>query len=202
MRKPILTLAAAVLAGVALAGCSQKGPAEAAITAAGQAVDKARPEVTKYAPDQFKALAASLDNARDSFSKGDYAGAITTAQAIPGKAKDALAAAAAKKEELTKAWNEMNASLPAMVDAIKAKLDALGATKKLPKGIDAAKLADAKAGYEAARKTGGEAMEAFKAGNVTDAVAKGKMVKDKVNEVMGRLGMSAPPAAAPAAAAK
>ena len=88
-----------------------------------------------------------------------------------------------------------------MLDAIKAKLDALSAMKKLPKDFDAAKLADAKAGYDAARTMGGEAMEAFKAGNVPDAVAKGKVVKEKVAEVMGML-PAAPAAAAPPAPAK
>ena len=111
MKKPLLALTAAVLACVALAACSQKGPAEAAINAAEQAVNQAKPEVIKYVPDQFQMLTAALAGARDSFSKGDYATAIKTAQEIPGKAKDALAAAAAKKDELTKTWNEMNASV-------------------------------------------------------------------------------------------
>lgn len=201
MKKPLLTLTAAVLACVALVACSQKGPAEAAINAAEQAVNQAKPEVVKYVPDQFQTLTAALNGARDSFGKGDYATAIKTAQAIPGMAKDATAAAAAKKDELTKTWNEMNATVPAKLDAIKAKLDALGAMKKLPKDIDAAKLADAKAGYDAARTMGSEAMEAFKAGNVPDAVAKGKVVQAKVAEVMGML-PAAPAAAAPPAPVK
>lgn len=204
MKKPLLTLTAAALACLAIVACSQKGPAEAAINAAEQSVNQAKPEIVKYVPDQFKTLAAALAGARDSFGKGDYATAIKTAQEIPGMVQTALVAAAAKKVELTKAWDEMNASIPAMLDAIKTKVDALSAMKKLPKGMDAAKLASAKAGYDAARGLGSEAMEAFKAGNVPDAVAKAKVVKDKVADVMAMLGMNATaaaPATAPAAAA-
>jgi predicted small lipoprotein YifL len=208
MKKTFVALTTAVLACVALVACSQKGPAEAALNTAEQAVNQAKPEVAKYAPDQFKQLATALTGARDSFSKGDYEAALKAAQEIPAKAKDAQAAAAAKKQEFTKTWNELNASLLPVMDAIKAKLEALSAMKKLPKGMTAAKLADAKAGYEVISRTGTDAMEAYKAGNVADAVAKAKIVKDKVVEVSGLLGISgpasAPPpaAAAPAAAAK
>ena len=51
--------------------------------------------------------------------------------------------------------------------------------KKLPKEMDAAKLDDAKASLADITKSGGEAMEAFKAGNVIDAVAKGNMVRTR-----------------------
>jgi hypothetical protein len=143
---------------------------------------------------------AAMTDARAAFDKGDYKAALEGATAIPAKAKDVAAAAAAKKDELTKAWAGL-ADVPAMVEQIKAKLDALGAMKKLPKDMDKAKLETAKASLAAITKDMGEAFEASKAGNLSDAVAKGSAAKAKVTETMAALGLTAAAPAAPAAPA-
>ncbi len=199
--KNVLKMTALVLCCVALVACSQKGPAEAALTAAQTAVDGVKADAAKYVPDQAKSLAEAMTSARAAFDKGDYKAALEAANAIPAKAKDVATAAAAKKDELTKEWASLG-GIPAMVDQIKAKVDALGAMKKLPKDMDKAKLEAAKASLADITKGMGEAFEASKAGNLADAVAKGNVVKAKVTETMAALGLTAAaPAAAPAAAA-
>ncbi len=200
--KTALKLTAVVLCCVALVACSQKGPAEAALAAATAAVDGVKADAAKYVPDQAKALMASLADARAAFDKGDYKAALDAAQALPAKAKDVATAAAAKKDELMKSWSSLAASVGPMIDQVKAKLDALGAMKKLPKEFDKAKLEAAKTTFADVQKAAGEAAEAGKAGNFADAVAKGTAVKAKVEGLMAELGLGAAPAAAPAAAAK
>jgi hypothetical protein len=81
--------------------------------------------------------------------------------------------------------------------------------KKLPKDMDASKLVAAKASLADMTKIMGEASEAFKSGNLMDAVTKGNAVKAKATETMASLGLTAgapavtPPAApAPKAALK
>jgi hypothetical protein len=96
-------------------------------------------------------------------------------------------AAAAKKAELTKGWEEISGGMPAMLDAIKDKLAALSATKKLPKTLDKAKLEGAKADYEAAAKMWDEAKSTFSGGNMVDAIAKAKTVKEKAMAVINNL---------------
>jgi hypothetical protein len=123
------------------------------------------------------------------------------AQGIPAKSKDVVAAIAAKKAELTKTWNALSASVPGMVEQIKAKVDALSAMKKLPKDMDAAKLEAAKAGLADITKSWGEAADAFKSGNLIDAAAKGNAAKTKVTDEMAALGLTAGAPAATAAAA-
>lgn len=199
--KNALKLTALVLCCVALVACSQKGPAEAALTAATAAVDGVKADASKYVPDQAKSLMASLTAAREAFDKGDYKTALEAAQAIPAKAKDVATAAAAKKDELTKSWASLAASMGPMIEQVKTKLDALGAMKKLPKGYDKAKLEADKAAFAEVQKGANEAAEAGKAGNFADAVAKGNAIKGKVEALMTALGLGAPPAA-PAAAAK
>jgi hypothetical protein len=63
--------------------------------------------------------------------------------------------------------------------------------------MDKAKLDGAKGGYEAAAKMWDEAKADFTGGNLADAMAKAKTVKEKAVEVMTTLGMQVPAAAAP-----
>lgn len=201
--KNALRITAVALCCVALVACSQKGPAEAALKAAEASMNEIRAaEGATYAPEQTEGVMASFTAAQEAFNKGDYKTSLEVAQGIPAKAKDVSAAIAAKKDELGKAWAGLS-GVPAMVDQIKAKVEALSAMKKLPKGMDASKLEAAKASLADITKTMGEASEAFKSGNLMDAVAKGNAVKAKVADEMATLGLTAgAPAAAPAAAPK
>lgn len=193
-----LRITAVALCCVALVACSQKGPAEAALKAAETSVNEVKAEGAKYASEQTKGVLASFASAQDAFNKGDYKAAMEIAQGVPAKAKDVVAAIAAKKGELTKSWNELSASVPGMVEQVKAKVDALSAMKKLPKDMDKAKLEAAKASLADIEKSWGEASDAFKSGNLIDATAKGSGVKTKVTDEMATLGLTpgAPPAAA------
>ena len=188
---------------VALVACSQKGPAEAALKAAEASVNEIKAEGAKYAPEQTKGVLTSYASAQDAFNKGDYKVAMEIAQGIPAKAKDVVAAIAAKKDQLKKTWNDLNSSVPGMVEQIKAKVDAWSAMKKLPKDVDAAKVEAAKASLSDLQKSWGEASDAFKSGNLIDAAAKGNAVKTKAADEMAAIGIApvAPPAAPAAAAA-
>src|ERR1039457_3587265 len=200
--KNALRITAVALGCVALVACSQRGPAEAALKAAEASTNEIRPEGSKYAPEQTKGVLTSFASAQDSFNRGDYKVAMEIAQGTPAKSKDVAAAIAAKKAELGKAWADLS-GVPAMVDQIRAKVEALGAMKKLPKDMDASKLEAAKASLADMTKIMGEASEAFKSGNLMDAVTKGNAVKAKAPETMAALALTAgapavPPPAAPA----
>ncbi len=183
--------ALALFCAASLACNSGKAPAEAAMKLAEEAVNGARTEAESLVPDDVKSLSDDLNAAKDAMAKGDYKAALASAQSIQQKANDVLAKAKAKKDELTKTWNELSDSLPKMVDAIKSRVDILSQSKKLPKGLDAATLSTAKDGLAAATTAWGEAQEAFKAGKWTDAITKATAVKDKATEIMTSLGMQA-----------
>jgi hypothetical protein len=183
------------LVGMLAAGCaSDKGPAEAALKAAEEAVAAAKSEVSRYLPDQARALDAALASAKDKLAKGDYKAALAEAQALPARAKEAATAAAAKKTELTRAWEGVSAGMPKVVDAIKSRVDILSQAKKLPANMSADKLAAAKAGLADLTQSWTAANDAFKAGNVSDAVARATAMKSKATEVLGILGMPVPDA--------
>jgi hypothetical protein len=192
--------ALALVCAATLACNSGKAPAEAAIKLADEAVAGARTEAEALVPDDVKSLSDSLAATHDSFNKGDYKAALAGAQAVQQKANDVIALAKTKKDELTKTWTDLSGSVPQMVEAIKSRVDILSQSKKLPAGLDAAKLTAAKDGLASATATWGEAQETFKAGKWSDAIAKATTVKDKATEIMASLGMQAggAPAAAPA----
>jgi hypothetical protein len=187
----IMILAAALLGSC---GSADKGPAEAALKAAEEAVNAAKADAMKYVPDQAKSLDADLAAAREKFNKGDFKAALSEAQALTTKAKDMASAAAAKKTELSKAWQEMSAGMPKVVEAIKSRVDILSQSKKLPAGMTAEKLAEAKTGLAEITKQWTEATAASTGGNLTDAIAKATVAKQKAAEVLTALNMPVPEA--------
>jgi hypothetical protein len=193
MRKFGARFALGILACSVMVACgAQKRAARSAIQAADKAVASVGDDVAKYAPDQWKGITDSVATAKDSFEKKDYKAAIASLSDIGPRVQAAQAFATQKKTELGNAWTEMSAGLPKMVDAIKGRVDELSSMKKLPKGIDAAALDGAKQGLAAATQAWSEAQDAFKAGNLTDAVAKANTVKQKATEAMQALGMTPP----------
>ena len=141
MRK--LLVVALLILPLVVVGCS-KGPAEAALKAADEAIAKVRPDAEMFVPAEFKTLADAAADAKVKFDAGDYAAALAAAKDLPAKAAEVATAATAKKEALRAQWTEMQGSLPALVQGLTEKVGALTAMKRLPKGIDAAQLETAK----------------------------------------------------------
>jgi hypothetical protein len=104
-------------------------------------------------------------------------------------------AAAAKKAELAKQWADVSGGVPQMAEAIKSRVDILSQSKKLPAGLDKAKLDGVKAELATLNQTWTEASEAYKAGNFTDAIGKATTAKSKATEIMTALNMQLPAAA-------
>ena len=195
MRKQIYRIAVLLVSCALVVACGQdKKLAEAALMTADEAVKAASPDIGQYAADSWKGVTDSLKAAQDAFARKDYKAALAGASEIAQKVQEAASVAMAKKDELTKAWTEMSEGLPKMVEAIKSRVDILSASKKLPTGMDKAKLEEAKSGLAAASQMWSEASDAAKAGNLTDGVAKANSVKDKAAQLMQGLGMSLPSA--------
>jgi hypothetical protein len=192
MKKLLKPMVLVVLVLFAVACGSEKKPAEEAIKAAEAAINAAKGEAVKYIPDQVKSLEDGLAAAKEAFAKKDYKAALNAVKDLPGKAKDLAAAAAAKKEELTKVWSEMSGGLPKMVEAIKSRVDILSKSKKLPANLDQAKFEGVKTGLPEVTQMWDDAQKAFSGGNLADAVSKAKTIKDKAVEMMTTLGMQVP----------
>lgn len=175
-------------------GCS-KGPAEAALKAADEAIANVKPDAEKFVPAEFKTLTDAAAEAKAKFDGGDYSAALTVAKDLPAKAAEVAKAAAAKKDELTATWNEIQGSVPAMVQALTDKVGALAAMKKLPKGFDAAQLETAKTSLTDVTGMWTAATEAFGGGDLAGAIAKAGDVKTKAEELTKMLETVQVPAA-------
>ncbi len=187
-RRSLWAMALVMVCLFLAASCSRdKEPAELAIKGAEEALNAGKGEIAKYVPDQLKSLEAAVKGAKEKFDKKEYTEALNAAKDLPGKVKEAVAAAAAKKAELTKAWEGVSAELPKMVDGIKAKVEALGKAKKLPAGMDKAKLESAKAGLGELTQGWADAESAFKGGNLSGALAKANELKGKAGALMAAL---------------
>ncbi len=196
MSKRMLLAIIALACCMAMISCSTaKGPAEAAIKAADEALAGVRADASAYVPDQLKGVEDALATAKDSFQKGEYQQALTGAKDLAAQAKDLTAAVAAKKDELTKSWQDMSGGLPGMVSALESRIAMLSKSGRLPAGLDKDKFESAKNSLATITQTWTEASDAFKNGNLMDAVNKAKTVKDTAVEIMTALGMEPPKAA-------
>jgi hypothetical protein len=177
MRK-LLVLGLMVLP-LLVVGCS-KGPAEAALKAADEAIAKVVPEAEKFVPDQVKTLTDAAAAAKASFDKGDYAAALAAAKDLPAKATEVMAAATAKKDALMGQWNVMSKDMPILVADWQKKFDELLASKKLPKTATPERIAEIKAKLADVSATWTKATDAFNAGDIKGAIENGASVEASV----------------------
>jgi hypothetical protein len=204
MKKIIVVLAIALFVSISfLMACSGgKNAAELAIKTAEQAVNATKAEAAKIVPDQVKSLEDTLASAKEKVVKGEYKAALEEATGLAGKAKDVLAAAKAKKEELTKKWTDLSQGVPQMVADLHSRVDVLSKAKKLPANLTKEKFEETKAGLASITDEWTKAQDSFKTGSFVDAVGMATSVKDKATKAMEALGMSVPvPAPTSAAAA-
>jgi hypothetical protein len=180
-----------VIISLLLVACvpANKEPATEAIKAAEGAFNAVKGEAVKYVPDQAKGVEDTIISAKARFEQGNFDEALTIAKAIPEKVKVLTTAIEAKKVELNKSWEEISGETSGMLSAIKEKLETLSASKRLPKTMSKAKLEAAQADYEAVTKMLEEVKSTFSGGDMADAIAKAKTVKEKAMEVMNILGM-------------
>jgi ribonuclease HI len=178
MRK-LLILGLMVLPLLA-AGCS-KGPAEAALKAADEAIAKVAPDAEKYVPDQFKTLTDAAAAAKASFDKGEYAAALEAAKDLPAKATEVMTAATAKKDEMVGEWNVLSKDMPILVADWQKKFDELVASKKLPKTATPERIEELRGKLAEVSATWTKATEAFNAGDIKGALENGASVKASVD---------------------
>ncbi len=178
---------------LAVAGCSQKGPATAAIAAAESALAPMKDNAAKYLPDELKSVESALAALKDSAAKGDYKTVVANAPAV-NTSIDTLNTHVAGKiveaQNATAQWSRYATDVPNMVQALQSRVDTLSAGKGLPKGMDKAAFAAVKTGLESLKTDWAAAAAAFQGGNAIDAVEQGRAAKAKGEELLKQLGMT------------
>lgn len=185
--RALAALCAAALFSVA---CG-KGAAEQAIATATSAIEQAKPEVEKYVPGELKQISDGLARTKAAFDKGDYKGALASAQALLSKIQAAAEAAKKRKDELMASFDRLKASLPGLVDSLKRRLSQLAAAQTLPADLDKETVQTAQANLGVVTTAWTGALSKFDSGDVIAAVAEANDVKTKVEE-MARVFLPAP----------
>jgi len=188
------------MAAVLLAGCAnQMEPAKKAIADIEAAVAAAGPDAAQYIPDQLEAVTSQIASLKAKFDQKDYKGVLAAAPALLTQAQGLAAAAGAAKEAamaaaleaLNAEWGTLSADIPAQLAAVASRVEILAKSKKLPAGLDAATFDAARTGMDEATALWNEATAAQASGNMEQAVAAARQVKDKLNAAMAGLGMTA-----------
>ncbi len=114
---------------------------------------------------------------------------IADVQTVTSQVTAAATAAATAKTALVTEWGTY-AGLPAMVGQVTAKMTELGAMKRLPAGMDKAKLDGAKASLDSVNTLWTAASTAFEQGDLMAAVGKAKEVKPTLESLLTTLGLA------------
>ncbi len=163
-----------------------KAPAEAAMAAAGAAVDTLKGDAAKYAPDEVKKARDLYDVGKTSMADKDYAGALRYVKDVPAMAKDALAKSAAAKAALEKSWKEAGETLARSVEAAKHRLSG---SSKPPPGMDKAAVARAHAELSTIEAGWTAAKDQYGSGDWSGAVARARDLSAKGQELLASLGV-------------
>ena len=187
--------AALALVALALAGCANKmEPAKKAIADIEAAVAVAGEDATRYIPDQVQAVNDQVANLKAMFDRKDYDGVLKAAPTVQTQAQGLAAAAQTKKTEMmdqyAAEWSTLADSIPEAVAAIQSRVDVLSKSRKLPAGMDKAKLDSVKAGLDEANTMWTQATQAQAAGDLEQAVSLAQQVKTRTDGLLSELGMS------------
>jgi hypothetical protein len=184
-----------VAAGLVLAACgSQQEPATKAVEAAKSAVDAVRDEAAQYAPDQLKSVDEALGRIQKQLAEQNFADVLKAAPVVTNQInelKNAVTEGKARAEaaiaEAKDMWPKLAEELPKMSAALKARLDSLAKSKKLPEGLDAAGLDASRQSFDELSKDWSAAQEDFTAGRFTDAASKANAARRRAQDLMARL---------------
>ncbi len=179
-----------IMVGLFIAACSiSKEPAEKAIKSAESVFNAIKEEALKYATVETREVEKAILAAKDKYDRNEYDAAFKLATGLPDKVNQLATLSANRKIEWMKNWESASKELPPMLDAIQARIEELAKRKKLPPGMDKAKLEEARAAHAAITQAWTEAKDTHAAGNLIDAVTKAKTAREKAAETMTAVGM-------------
>jgi hypothetical protein len=191
-------LTALFFMGLMLAACGgQQEPAKQAIESAEQRLAAIREDAKVYLPEELGRMEASLAAMKSNYEKGNYSAVLAASRVLNTSLSTATSTIESQRgdmeamtAELTNQWNSLSEELPEMVETVTARVESLTKTGKLPKDVDAATFERVKADAKAMTDRWQQALGAFSAGNMQEAVDMANAAKDKGSAVQMTLGMT------------
>jgi hypothetical protein len=155
---------------VGAVACTSRNDAQAALTAAEQAITAQHADAIRYAPDEFKAIMEMYTDARARFDEGDYRETIRRAEEVGQRARVLPAAIDAGRDALRPRWEELHGSLSLMIAALEKRLEEIDRTGRRPAGVTTAALGGARANLDTLRVGFHNAAAAWDRGDLGDAL--------------------------------
>ncbi len=179
---------------VVLAACnSQKQPAEAAFAQAQASVAPVSAELEKYAPEEFAKLTALLDDMKSKLNSKDYEGAVALRAQVMSQLLAASGAAGKRKNELLKQfssdWKTLSASISQQLAQLNSRVNYLQGLGKLPAGVGAESVQQAKQSLIELNSQWAAAMNAAKNRDPETALSKAREVQTRGAEIGATIGL-------------
>ena len=191
--KAFLTGALAALC-LGLAACaSQKEPAEQAFAALEAKLKESAAEIQKSLPDRYAEIEKTVAGLKDSLAKESYGdvvkGAAEAQDALKRAIADARVAQAQNMAKLETEWNDLVATMPAMISAMDKKITSQRG--KPPKGLTADEWKQTIADYDAARDAWSKASAEMTRATFEATVMAARDAKAKIAAFMEKLEVKA-----------
>jgi len=173
-----------------LAGCrtAQKEATEAAVKAAETALSTVEGEGAKYTPEQLVAARRMLLSAREAIARGDYVTAVEGAKDVAERVRGIAVAAPAKKQEWTRAWADLQESIPESLEAIQGRLELFARTGRVPVGMDTEIVSGAQERYAKLNQQWVNAVTEAHKGNLGQALKMTEGLPERLAELKDLLG--------------
>jgi hypothetical protein len=184
-----LALAAALLTLAATLACqSGRAPAEAALRIAQTSVDGARAEARALLPDEVRSLDEDLAAGRRSLEQGDYKAALAAAQSLQQRSNEVIAKAREKRDAMAAEWTSLSAEMPSLIASLMTQVDGLRKARKMPKGVDARRVREARENVGAATDSWNAAIELHRTGDVPAALTRAREAKKRLQQAAAQVG--------------
>lgn len=189
---PIVILSAALLG----AGCvNQRDAAAQAVEDAAATLSALGADAERYAPEQFAAARAAVDNLKNRLRTGDTSGILQALPQVTAQLAALQSAATQRKSEaldlIERArsdWTRLAAELPQLLNSLQSRIDALGRSGALPAGVDRALLERARKELEALKAAWARALASFAAGRVPEAADEARESRERAQALLDQLG--------------
>jgi hypothetical protein len=195
-RLALASAIAALFVAMPGAGCvNQRDAAAQAVADATATLAALGADAERYAPEQFAAARAAVDDLQQHLRTGDTAGILQALPLVSTQLAALQSAAAQRKSEARDLlegarsdWTRLAAELPALLNSLQSRLDALGRSAQLPAGVDRALLERARKELEALKAAWARAMASFAAGRVPEAAVEARESRERAQALLDELG--------------
>lgn len=189
-----MSVALCALACLGLTGCaSQEEPARKAVADLEAAFAQVGEMSSKYLPDAHQEMQQQIDALKAEAEAGEFDRVISQAPALSvGLRKlqaDAIVARASFREAMTREWETMSQSVPALLSRVDRELGRYTGSGRLPRDLDREGFKAMVASLDEARSRWTSAVETGNAGDYETAVITGREAQSSMQAAADALGL-------------